>query len=144
MSCLLAGILFLVTCGRAQPFGDMAMLAPAQHRALVSSVEFTPGNVGWAYPSDGRLILPDLPETWTILHEIGHLVSYSSPRGEQLLAKWKAIFSPSDAPTEYGRSSMYEDFAESYRLALTGELQARDARRNDWMQKYALSETVKT
>lgn len=142
MTCLLAGLLFLASCSNAQRFSDMAALAPVQHRVLVSSVAFIPGNVGWAYPSDGRLMLPDVPETWTLLHEIGHLVGYS--HGQQLRALWNQSFLPTDAPTEYGHTSADEDFAESYRLALTGELQTRDARRNDWMRKYALSENVKT
>jgi hypothetical protein len=134
MTCLLAGLLFVLTsatdCAAAEPFARGIVAVNERHTHLVRSVALVPGNVGWAYP-DGPIRLPEAAPWCALLHEVGHLVGWTAPRGQQLMTKWSLTFQPAQAPTVYGRSSIYEDFAESYTLAMIGGL--HDPARARWL-----------
>lgn len=135
MTCSLAGLLFVLAsaadCSAAEPFAQGIVATQERHTHLVRSVTLVAGSVGWAYP-DGHIHLPEAAPWCALLHEVGHLVGWTAPRGEQLMTKWSLAFRPERAPTVYGRSSVYEDFAESYTLAMIGGLHDHDRAR--WLR----------
>src|SRR5688572_23174746 len=137
MICTIAGVIFWLaqfsSCGAVlAQYSPILESIPAEHRRLVTHVEFVWGDTGTAWP-DGTIQLPYGAPGWALAHEIGHLVGWSAPARRQIMADWWPAFGADTSPTEYGRINTIEDFAESYRLSITGDLAQSDPMREEWL-----------
>ena len=115
-------------------YQEDAERVPAEHWALVREIQLVDGS-GRAYRSERRIELPSVGRPGVLWHEVGHLVSwegtgyrYDSWRS----ALWTDDGRPlGDLPSRYAHTGPGEDFAESYRAWLRGDLQQLSPGRYD-------------
>lgn len=128
-------ILFFLMVLDWGPYTDYIGKIPQEHLALVKSIEWSEDTRGHAN-SNGTIRIPIPPREGVLEHEVGHLVSWAN--GKQLLNEWRQEFWPEgspreDMPSRYARTNAAEDFAESYRRWIKGDLQCCCTSRENWM-----------
>ena len=108
---------------------------PAAHWALVREIQLVPDTSGRAWKS-GLIQLADNGRPGVLWHEVGHLVSWEGTGyryDSWRYYLWTDDGPRGDPPSRYAHTGPGEDFAESYRAWLRGDLQQLSPGRYDML-----------
>ena len=117
-----------------EPFGR----CPAAHRALIKRIVIN----DWTHAQssrDGTMRLTVRGSSGDVEHETGHHVSWQDD--DKLLKMfarkfWRTGRASGLPVSRYAKSSLAEDFAESYRCYVERSLSEKSRSRFEWMEKY--------